>query len=103
MAIVTYHYRPKRAPRKKRPAIASRIVTPAKLKPVKGPVDRLGADTGNSTPGKSGKPVIVEPKRKPRSTMFGPVPDVTEEELQRRGDGADALWRELVRRASGGA
>jgi hypothetical protein len=26
------------------------------------------------------------------------VPDLTSEELQRRGDAADALWRELVRR-----
>jgi hypothetical protein len=43
MAIVTYHYRPKRAPRKKRkqPPIASRIVTSAKLKPIKGPWIRL--------------------------------------------------------------
>jgi len=27
-------------------------------------------------------------------------PDMTPEELQRRGDAADALWRELVRRAT---
>ena len=26
--------------------------------------------------------------------------DLTPEELQRRGDAADALWRELVRRAT---
>jgi hypothetical protein len=29
------------------------------------------------------------------------VPDLTEEEIQRRSDAADALWRELVRRATG--
>ena len=28
------------------------------------------------------------------------VPDMTPEELQRRGDDAEALWRELVRRAT---
>jgi hypothetical protein len=28
------------------------------------------------------------------------VPDLTPEELQRRGDAADALWRELVRRVA---
>jgi hypothetical protein len=28
------------------------------------------------------------------------VPDLTPEEYQRRGDAADALWRELVRRAT---
>jgi hypothetical protein len=29
------------------------------------------------------------------------VPDLTPEEYQRRGEAADALWRELVRRATG--
>jgi hypothetical protein len=31
---------------------------------------------------------------------FADLPDMTPEELQRRGDAADALWRELVRRAT---
>ena len=30
-------------------------------------------------------------------------PDLTTEEHRRRGDEADALWSELVRRATGGA
>jgi len=30
------------------------------------------------------------------------VPGVSPEEHKRRGDAADALWRELVRRATGG-
>jgi hypothetical protein len=43
------------------------------------------------------KPSIVTVKRKSR---FGDAPDLTPEELQRRGEAADALWRELVRRAT---
>jgi len=44
MTIVNYVHRPKRAPRKKRkqPAIVSRIVTPAPLKPIKGSVTSSG-------------------------------------------------------------
>jgi hypothetical protein len=43
------------------------------------------------------KSAIVTIKRKSR---FGDAPDLTPEELQRRGEAADALWRELVRRAT---
>jgi hypothetical protein len=39
---------------------------------------------------------IVTIKRKSR---FGDAPEMTPEEHQRRGEAADALWRELVRRA----
>jgi hypothetical protein len=38
--------------------------------------------------------------RKPGS--YSDAPDLTPEEHQRRGDAADALFRELVRRATGG-
>jgi hypothetical protein len=41
-------------------------------------------------------PAIVTIKRK--SGKFADVPDMTPEEHKRRGDAADALWRELVRR-----
>jgi len=43
------------------------------------------------------KSAIVTIRQK-RSTKFGPVPDMTEEEHRRRGDAATALWRELMRR-----
>jgi hypothetical protein len=104
MPIVTTHYRPKRAPRKKRkqPPIANRIVTPPKLKPIKGPVIRLrdqtpdkASDNGQEQPRHS---AIVEPKR--ASKAFGPAPDLDEEEHRRRGDAADVLFREIVRRAA---
>lgn len=49
------------------------------------------------------RPAIVEPKQKPRTTIFGAVPDSDPEEHRRRGEAADALWRELVRRAAGDA
>jgi hypothetical protein len=42
---------------------------------------------------------IVEPKRK-RASVSGDVTDMTPEEHQQRGDAAEALWRELVRRAA---
>ena len=44
-------------------------------------------------------PAIVTIRRKGRAA----VPDMTPEEHQRRGDAADALWCELVRRATGKA
>jgi hypothetical protein len=110
VTIVTTHYRPKRAPRKKRkqPPIANRIVTPAPLKPLKGPVIRLGAEN-TALPGEVAESskleqpkrlAIVEPKRK-RSSVFGDAPNPTPEDLKQAGDKADALWRELVRRATG--
>jgi hypothetical protein len=46
------------------------------------------------------KPAIVTAKRRRRS-RFGDVPDMTPEEHQRRGDAADTLFREIVRRATG--
>ena len=41
---------------------------------------------------------IVTVKR--RSSRFGDVPDMTPEEHRRRGDAAEALFREMVRRAT---
>ncbi len=66
MTIVTTHYRPKRAPRKKRkqPALAQVIVPAAPMK--KGPprhVTRLGAEAPAEAKPKG--PVIVTPKRFP--------------------------------------
>jgi hypothetical protein len=66
-----------RGKKRKQPAVAAAIVVPKQK--------RASA--------------IVEPKRK-RSSAFGDVPDMTPEEHQRRGDAADALFRELVRRAA---
>ena len=101
MAIVTSGYRPKRARKKRRqPPITNRIVTPGPMKPRKGPVIRLGSETDVSLEAQSPpkRSAIVTPKRT-RPSVFGPAPDLTQEELQRRSEAANALWRELVRRA----
>jgi len=48
-----------------------------------------------------GKPSNPSPAlRGSRGNSSPMCPDITPEELQRRGDAADALWRELVRRAT---
>jgi len=103
MTILRIDYRPKRTPRKrKKPAIVSRIVTPAKLKPLKGPVIRLGANWSDDTTNKpQRRSAIVEPKRRPQTSIFGAAPDMTAEEHRRRGDGAAEVFREVVRRAKG--
>ena len=46
-------------------------------------------------------PVIVRTKSR-RASVFADVPDITPEEHKRRGDAAQALWHELVRRATVG-
>ena len=38
--------------------------------------------------------------REAAGSRFGDVPDMTLEEHRRRGDAADALFREIVRRAT---
>jgi hypothetical protein len=43
------------------------------------------------------KSAIVTAKRRPG--RFGDAPDLTPEEHRQRGDAADALFREMVRRA----
>jgi hypothetical protein len=44
---------------------------------------------------------IVTAKNPHRRGRLGDVPDMTPEEHHRRGDAADALFRELVRQATG--
>ena len=47
-------------------------------------------------------PQRIVTSRKPGSWRARSAePDLSPEELQRRGDAADELWRELVRRVSG--
>jgi hypothetical protein len=73
--------------RRKQPAIASAIVTPAPMKKRRIAIPPITC------------PVIVEP-RKPRNTMLAHLlEDITPEEHRRRGELADNLFREIVRRA----
>ena len=87
--IVTTHYRYKRPPRKR------------KAVPLEGPaIVRKGAAKPETPPAPANderKPAIVTVKR--RNSRFGDVPDMTLEEHRRRGDAADTLFREMVRRA----
>jgi hypothetical protein len=92
MAIVTTHYRYKRPPRKRKAVAIEAPAIVRKAKP--GNDNRPEAATSSHDETKS---AIVTIKRKSR---FGDAPDLTPEELQRRGEAADALWRELVRRAT---
>ena len=94
--IVTSTYRYKRPPRKR------------KAVPLEGPaIVRGAAKPGDDNHRRPPAPLhhrwdrksaIVTAKRRPG--RFGDVPDMTLEEHQRRGDAADALFREIVRRAT---
>ena len=104
MTIVTPTYRPKRAPRKKRkqPPIANRIVEPEPMKPRKGPMIRLREDaepfaTNDPAPKRS---AIVTQKRKPNAMHAHLFEDLTEEEVLRRADAAEELFRDIVRRVN---
>jgi hypothetical protein len=44
---------------------------------------------------------IVTAKNPHRGSRLGDVPEMTPEEHKRRGDAADALFRELLRQATG--
>ena len=73
---------PKRAPAKRKPPPPSAaIVTPQQPRPAAAPA------------------AIVRTKSQ-RSSVFGDAPEMTLEEHKRRGDAAEALFRELVRRAA---
>jgi hypothetical protein len=122
--IVTTTYRYKRPPRKRKavaveaPAV---VITKSSRRQPVGRKEQAAAEVRLHTPVPGGKgalqpstpraaarvesppanddrkPAIVTVKRKSR---FGDAPDLTPEEHKLRGDAADALWRELVRRAT---
>jgi hypothetical protein len=99
MTIVTSHYRYKRPPRKRKavaldvpvivcvastqPRVSSRDDTPGEAKPAPLPANDAR------------KSAIVTAKSPHRRGRFGDVPDMTPEEHKRRGDAADALFREM--------
>jgi hypothetical protein len=120
--IVTTHYRYKRPPRKRKavaieaPAIAAAksshrprlaggaaaevsVATRRDDGGLAQPTTPRAAAPAPATPPANDdrKSAIVTARRRGR---FGDAPDMTPEEHQRRGAVADALWRELVRRAT---
>ena len=100
-AIVRTSYRYKPPPKRKtHVAIPMRIVeAKPPQKHLRGAVRRLGGDKGLEP--SSAMPKIVTVARKGRG-RFGDVPDMTPEEHRQRGDAAEALFRELARRAREG-
>jgi len=102
MTVITTHYRYKRPPRKRK-AVALEvptIVTPTPMKKrARGPVIRLrtkGTEAVNDN-GEQPRPAAIVTAKNPRRGRFGDVPDMTPEEHRRRGDAADALFREMKR------
>ncbi len=122
--IVTTHYRYKRPPKRLK---AAAIEGPAVVRdPASGgrdTADKKGrrgskeaaarvasaartacAGTENSsTPATDDRKPAIVTARRPRASRFGDVPELAPEEHKRRGDAADALFRELVRRTGGKA
>ena len=128
--IVTTHYRYKRPPRKRKAVAleAPAIITTKsrRRRPVGGteetaaevqrapvperegavqPSTSRAAERVISPPHHSAspanydrQPAIITARR--RGKRFGDAPDLTPEEHKLHGDAADALWRELVRRAT---
>jgi hypothetical protein len=98
--IVTTHYRYKRPPGREKPVALEvpavvKAADPAKAHRRTKRAGASAAPAANDDP----RPAIVTARR-PRATVT--LPDGlladTPEEHRRRGDAADALWRELVRR-----
>ena len=86
MTIVHYEYRYKRPPRKKKPVALEVPAVVTRRKPAPGKVEA-------PPPAKSAIVTIRKPGK-------GYVPDLTPEEHQRRGDAAEALFREMKRRVA---
>jgi hypothetical protein len=98
--IVTTNYRYKRPPKKRKPA-AIKVPEVVTVRDRKRAAKQQVPDKSEATPlpandDRKARIVTARPKR----GRFGDVEDLTPEEHQRRGDGAEALWREMVRRAT---
>jgi hypothetical protein len=111
IVTTTYRYKPPPRKRKAAPLAGPALVTPKRKRvlPAEGKTPAT-AVVRKTKPGNDNRPdpaplptdgqksAIVTVKREGR---FGEVPDLPPEEHRRRGDAADALWRELVRRTTG--
>ena len=106
MTIIRTTYRYNRPPRKrKQPPMAQAIVTPAPMKKQqRGPVIRLGAKGAEAVNdnGEQPRPAAIVTAKHPRRRSVPDVPDITPEEHKRRGDAADALFREMKRQIAAG-
>ena len=99
--IITTVHRYKRPPKKRKP-VTIKVPEVVTVRDRKRVAKRQVPDDPEATPrpandDRKARIVTTRPKR----GRFGDVPDLTPEEHQRRGDAADELFRELVRRATG--
>jgi hypothetical protein len=89
MTVVHYEYRYKRPPRKKKPAAHLEVPVVVRAEPTR----RKPAPEKAEAPA-SAKSAIVTIRKQGSDR----VPDMTPEEHQRRGDAAEAIFREMQRR-----
>jgi hypothetical protein len=98
--IVTTHYRYKRPPRRKKaaalegPAVVKAASTRTRPKPAPANPEPAHDDR---TPAPPPAASAIVTARRP-GKRYVRLPDMTEEEHRRRGDAADGLFREVVRR-----
>jgi hypothetical protein len=97
--IVTTAYRYKRPLMKRKAAVAKKPEPAAAVVRKAKPCNDNRHEPEQHLPTGGKKPAIVT-ARKP-GKRYADVPDMTPQEHQRRVDAAAALWRELVRRATG--
>ena len=91
MTIVHYEHHYKRPPRKKKPAAPLEVPAVVRTEPARANDDRKPAPKAEApAPWKSA--IVTIRKR------GSDVPDLTPEEHRRRGDAAEAIFRELKRR-----
>ena len=97
MTIVTTHYRPKRPRKRKAVALEVPAITPGKGRA--GNDNRAEAPAVNSAdPAGIIRSATIVRTRSRRASVFGDAPDMTPEEHRRRGDAADAIFREMKRK-----
>ena len=99
--IVRTAYRYKRPPRKRK---AAALEVPAVVKaadPAKAGKRAKPAPPESTPAADTRKSVIVAVRSRKGAMLAHLLEDLTPQELQRRGDAADALFREIVRRATG--
>jgi hypothetical protein len=95
--IVTSPYRYKRPPRKRKAVLLEVPAIVVKRAP---PSQQANAPKPAAAPANDDRKPAIVTARRPGARSSVAVPDMTPEEHQRRGDAADALFREMVRRVT---
>jgi hypothetical protein len=115
--IVTTSYRYKRPPKRKKPVmlevpavitaaskrrkVAAEAKAALKASITLAPGESPTLTTGRTSSGDAAKSAIITVRRKAARIIPPDLLPETPEEHRRRGDAADAMWRELVRRVRG--